>query len=227
MVSPAPAAAARTGRSTNSDADGFALTAYHVYLSSLAAGAQSAAARASLVIDGVSDTCPDVLDDLAKLSAGQLEKSALTAFGQEVDADLEIAYVSGNTSALSRFANVLDGLTWSTPAQYNTTIRLISSERALIGMTPSNLCEDATSLDAAPLSEPTTTRRFLGRYRAASAALNSALSAFESLLAEFETKSETKVVAQIDVLVSQYAAQSSSTEQSDATAVLSELGVSS
>ncbi len=222
---PAAASAATTAQSSNASTDLSALTAYHTYLSSLTADASSAAARDTQILDGVTNTCSDVLADLNKLSAGQLKKSALTAFGSEVDAGLDLAYISAGTAALNRFATALDGLSWSTTSQFNTTMTLIAGERALLDTTPPRLCPDAIALDAAPLSEPTTTRHFLSRYHRASSALNSDLSAFQALLTKFETKSEGKLVAQINALVSGYSSQSTSTEQSDADAVLSELGV--
>jgi hypothetical protein len=106
-------------------------------------------------------------------------------------------------------------------------MRLISGERTLQAMAQSRLCPDAIALDAAPLSEPTSTKRFLSRYERATADLNADLSAFQTLLAKFETKSETKLVAQINAQVSEYSAQSAATEQAAAESLLSELGLDS
>ena len=223
-----PGAGARTAtQSTNTSADQAAMTAYRTYLSALTVAAPTAAARASQVVAGVNTSCPGALSDLSKLSAGQLQKSALTAFGHEIDADLSIAYVGAGTAALNRFAQTLDGLTWSTQAQSSTTTHLIASERALASLDPSSLCMDATSLDGAPLSEPTTTKRFLARYGAVTQALATNLSSFKALLAKFETAAESKLVAQVNSLVAQYATLSETTEQTDATALLSDLGVAS
>ena len=225
-VVPSAASAATPGRAGNAASDLVALTAYSTYLSSLTAAAPSAAARAGQLVAGVDSTCPDGLADLAKLSAAQLQKSALTAFGREVDAALDLAYVSVGTPAVNRFAITLDALTWSSPAQSAVTANLIGAERGLATTAAPDLCTDATALDAAPLSEPTTTQRFLARYRRASSSLATALSAFQTLLADFETKAESRLVAQINALVSQYSSQSASVESADADSVLSDLGVS-
>ncbi len=220
------ASARSAPQSTNTSADQAAMTAYRTYLSALIAAAPTAAARAGQVVSGADSSCPGALSDLTKLSSSQLQNSALTAFGHEIDADLAIAYAGAGTAALNRFAQTLGGLTWSTQAQSSTPLHLIASERALAGLTPSDLCADATSLDGAPLSEPTTTKRFLARYSAVTQALETNLSSFKVLLAKFETAGERKLVAQINSLVAQYATLSETTEQTDATALLSDLGVS-
>ncbi len=224
----APVASAQSARpASNTGADQAAMAAYRSYLSAITLGAPAAAARANLVVTGVAASCPGALSDLNQLSSGQLAKSALTAFGREVDAALDLAYVGAQGAALNHFAAALSGLTWATPSQSATPTHLINSERALAALTPPSLCRDATSLDGAPLSEPTTTKRFLARYRAVSASLSVNLASFQSLLLKFETAAASKVVTQINTLVSQYSALSSATEQSDADAVLSDLGIAS
>jgi hypothetical protein len=169
----------------------------------------------------------NALTDLNKLSASQLKKSALTAFADEVDADLALAYVGTGAAPLTKFAAALNGLSWSTPTQLNTTLHLIGGERALLGLDQSHICPDAIALDAAPLSEPTATKRFLARYDRVADALSTDLTAFQALLVKFETKSESKLVTDINSLVSDYSAQSTATEQTDADAALSGLGVDS
>jgi hypothetical protein len=221
------AASAATSRNANPGAAGSALAAYHTYLSALIAGESTASARADQLVEGVTGMCSDQLSGLNKLSADQLSKPALTAFGNEVDADLDLAYLGAGNAALNRFASVLNGLTWATPAQSNTTARLVSSERALLGLSRSHICADAATLDLEPLSEPLATKRFLNRYRKLSNALGTDLSAFQTLLAKFQNKSQSKLVDQINVLVSDYSIQSAATEQADADSLLSQLGLDS
>jgi hypothetical protein len=221
------ASAASSPQSTNAGAEQSALSAYRTYLSALNAAGSSAAARDEQVVVGVASTCANALADLSELSTGQLNTTALTAFGNEVDADLDLAYVSAGAKPLTRFATALSGLTWSTPAEYSTTMQLISGERALLDLSQPHLCVDAIALDGAPLSEPTSTRRFLSRYARASTALNTDLAAFQSLLAKFETKSESRIVVQINALVSGYSSIATANEQTAAGSVLSDLGVSS
>jgi hypothetical protein len=227
LLAPASAAAQARPRSLNASADQAAMTAYRTYLSGLTAGALGAAARASQVEIHVSSTCPDALTDLAQLSADQVKASALTAFGNEVDAELQLAYISGNATALNRLGGALDALSWSTVTPAATTTAFIRAERALAAVTSSNLCKDAAALDAAPLSEPMSTRRFLARYHAATRALNLSRAAFQSLLAKFQSPTETRLVAQINGLAAQYVSQASAVEQTDADAVLAALGLSS
>jgi hypothetical protein len=179
------------------------------------------------VVSGVSASCPDALSDLSKLSAGQVDAPALAAFGNEVDADVQLAYISGNAAALNKLGGVLDGLSWSTATPADTTTAFIGTERALAALAPPSLCKDAAALDAAPLSEPLSSKHFLARYHAATHALNSARVAFQALLARFETTAETKLVAQINALAAQYVSQAGATEQTDADAALSALGLSS
>jgi hypothetical protein len=216
-----------SAQSAGSSADLAALNAYHTYLGALNAEVQSSESHDALIVDGVTNTCPGALEDLNNLSSSQLKKSALTDFADEVDADLDIAYMAPSKTPLTNFASTLTGLTWSSTSQFQTTTQLISTERAMLRLAQSNICADATTLDAAPLSEPQTTGTFLKRYRRAASNLRSALGAFQSLLSKFETSSERKLVTQINSLVSQFSTQSGSTEQSDASTVMSELGVNS
>jgi hypothetical protein len=214
-----------TPASAATSADQTALSAYHGYLADLSGDAQSSAARDTQVVDGVDSACPAALSDLNELPAAQLNQSALTDFADEVDADLDIAYMAATKPALTTFASTLTSLQWTTATQDDTATRLIQTERTLAGMTGSVICDDATTLDAAPLSEPAATAKFLTRYRRVTGNLHAAVEGFQALLSQFETKPEAKLVAQINTLVSQFSTQSGSVEATDASTVLSELGL--
>jgi hypothetical protein len=227
VVHLAPRAGHAPSESSAVGADLTALNAYNRYLTALVGAEHASAGRDQQIITTVSTTCSDALADLSQLSSSQLKQSALTDFADEVDADLDLAYMSATRSAGNRFASTLSGISWPTSAEQRTTSRLISGERTLLGVGESNLCGDASTLDAAPLSEPSATLKFLKRYRAAAAGLHSDLTGFQSLLSKFETASEQSVVVSINSLVTGFSDQSSQQEQTDATTVLSELGVSS
>ncbi|HET9073367.1 MAG TPA: hypothetical protein VFN48_02215 [Solirubrobacteraceae bacterium] len=189
--------------------------------------AGGASARVSAVVAGVSNHCPGALSDLNRLSAAQLRRSALASFGQEIDADLGLAYLSRSRQALRAFAGALRSLSWPTPTQAATPDRLIHADAAILGLPHADLCADARTLDSAPLSEPRTTAEFLRGYRVRMSNQGRALSAFSSLLGEYETASESGLVNQIDALVSRYGSQSRRAEQSAAGRILSVLGVAS
>jgi hypothetical protein len=218
---------AASAQSVNTSADLAALNAYHTYLDALNADSISSANGASLILDGVTNTCPGALSGLTGLSAAQLKKSALSDFADEVDADLGLAYLAPSRPALNAFATSLTGLNWSTSTQDATTTHLISAERGMLRVAAPNLCADATTLDAAPLSEPDTTGTFLRHYRRAAGNVRLALKAFQALVDRFETKSEHRLVSQINTLVAEFSSVSSLTEKTDAAAILSALGVSS
>lgn len=226
LAAPGTASAHPAAHSTDTTADLGAMSAYRSYLALLTAGAPGAQAQAHQLEATVAGSCANALIDLSRLSGAQVRPSALTAFGDEVDADVGLAYISGASAALNRLGGSLDALSWSTPAPEQTTTQFVGAERALAGLAPSDLCSDAAALDAAPLSEPTTTRRFLARYQAAVRTLDGARTAFQALLGQFETPSESKLVAQINALAAQYASEAEVSEQTDADSLLSALGIS-
>ncbi len=213
-------------QASSTTADQRALTGYHTYLMALTADAHVSAGRDNAVVTAVELDCPDALADLTQLSAAQLKQSALSDFGDEVDAALAMAYLSPSRPALGAFATSLTGLKWSSASETTTTQHLITTERALLRVPPADLCADAMTLDATPLSEPTTTASFLKHYRVASRNESLALKAFQMLLGRYETTGEAELVAGINTLVTQFTSQSSATESADASAILSDLGVS-
>lgn len=221
---PAAATARPSARSARA-ADVGALFAYRDYLSGLIGLGRRASARVAMVSSGVAHTCPRALSDLTRLSASQVRRSALTSFGDEIDADLVLAYMSPSTAVLADFSSALAGLRWPTTAQAQIPSRLLSADRALIAQPAPDLCADAHSLDGAPLSEPTSTARFLARFRGDARRQAQALQRFGGLLADFETGSERSLVAQINALVARFAGASSATQRGAANRILSTLGV--
>jgi hypothetical protein len=219
-------AAPQVAQANSITADLRALTGYHTYITALSGDARASAARDGQIVAGVEANCPNALTDLNNLSSDQLKQSALSDFGNEIDADLATAYLAPTRPALNAFGSSLTGLKWSGTNQTTTTSQLISTERKLLNVPESDLCGDASQLDAAPLDEPTGTTSFLMHYRTASRNESAALKAFQTLLSKYEISSEDKLVSQINTLVSQFSSQSGSTEQADASAILSDLGVS-
>jgi hypothetical protein len=218
-------AAPGIAQANSTTADLRALTGYHTYLTALIAQSRISQARDDEVVSTVALNCPNALADLNQLSPAQLKQSALSDFGDEVDADLAMAYLGPSRPALSAFATSLFDLKWSTSTQTETTVHLISTERALLRVGPADLCADAATLDAAPLNEPTTTASFLRRYRMASRSESAALKAFQTLLGKYETTTEAELVSGINTLVTQFTSQSTTTASADAGAILSDLGV--
>lgn len=222
LLALAPAASAQ---GLNVSADYGAMTAYHSFLNTMVSASTSSSGRAGQIISAVGNSCPGALSDLSSLSASQLNRTALSSLGAEIDADLDISYLAPSSAALNRFAGALGALDWAGTGPVHTTNRLIAAERSLVHLQQSDICKDATLLDAAPRSEPARTGAFLTRYNHAEESLTNAVSGFQALLVRYETTSEHKLVSQINALVTEFSAQSSATEQSDGEQVLGELGV--
>lgn len=203
-----------------------ALEDYHSYLGALAADATASARRSEGLVSGVERGCPRRLVDLNGYSAGQLDASALGALGDEVDADLALAYLAPTRPALSTFLGRLGRVGLSASAARRTADGLIRAEGTMASLAPPRLCADATTLDADPLSEPASTAGFLRRYRSASTALSGALGAFGRLLAGDASSAARRLISTVNVEVARFAATAQTVGRTDATAILVALGIS-
>jgi hypothetical protein len=219
-----PGRAAAQG--TDGQADATALVAYHRYLSALAGPlAAPAANRVEGVVELVSNRCADALAETNRLSPGQMDASAFSAFGAEVDGALTLAQLSAGIPALDRLAGALHHLTWTGGEPAGVTARFLTAERRLVGLPRPALCADATTLGVAPLSEPEGTRRFLGRYGPALAAARSALGSFRALLSRYASPGEARLLGSINALAARYRRNAAASEGTAAGTILAELGL--
>ncbi len=175
----------------------------------------------------MSDGCADALAPTNRLSPGQMDASAFSAFGAEVDDTLTLAQISAGLPALGRLSAALSRLSWPDGAAGGVIGRFLTAEHHLVKLAPPSLCADATTLGVAPLSEPAGTRRFLPRYRPAMAAAESALGAFRALLSRYASTGEGRLLSSINLLAARYARNAAATNRTAAGTILTELGIRS
>jgi hypothetical protein len=188
----------------NVTSDATALKAYDAYVTSLVAGMRASRRADNTLVQTVATGCGQVLVPLRSLPAGQINKTILSDFGQEIGGDLTVQFNARALPAFERMATKLQRLRWSGAGLASVVSTMISAVHASLAVTPAQLCADAHTLMATPLVEPPATTAFLARYQATSAASTQQLNQFLKLLGQFETPADSGLITSINRLAPRY-----------------------
>ena len=227
------AATARTGTtpttttppSLNSASDHMALTAYKTYIQALVSKALLGRQRDATLVSTVASTCQNALSQLNGEPSTPVRQAVLSNFGEEIGGDLALGFLSEATHPFAQLSAALGRLQWSSPAPANAIRQLLASERTVLKMPQSTLCADASQVSSYPRVIPAATQAFLQRYLAASANVGTRFHTFLAVLQRHETKADRPLVAQIDLLVTQFNAASTSAQQTYSQSIMSDLGL--
>jgi hypothetical protein len=211
--------------SLNAVSDHTALTAYQAYIQSLVANANLGRQRDAALVSTVASSCQNALGQLSGEPSTPVRQAVLANFGEEIGGDLALAFLSEAKRPFAQLSTVLGGLQWSYGAPAKAIRQLLSAERTVLRMPPSDLCANASQVSSYPRVIPTATQAFLSRYLAASANVSSRFHDFLTVLQRHETKADRPLVAEIDALVAQFGAASAAAEQTYSESVMSNLGL--
>jgi hypothetical protein len=192
----------------------------------LAAGLPASERSDAAFVSAVDGGCADVLAPLNSLPASAVNTSALRTFGEEIGGDVGVAFVDQKVyKSFARLAAALSNLQWSSPETSQTITAFIKSEEATLRLTPSDLCADARAVAANPEATPAPTERWVVTLNEDYAASRSRLNGFLHILSRFQTKADVGVIASINRLATLVNSSQLSTRNTDASEILSDLGL--
>jgi len=218
-----------TTATTNSDrtSDRSALSDYRAYLLALVDGAPAGGRAAALFAASVNERCSRVLGPIASLSSSRVSSAALSDLGQEIGADLALEFLSEADQPFAQLSSSLTGLAWAEPAPAQAIHQLLSTEGAVLALSPSGLCADARELATRPGRVPPGSVAFLSVYASDSAALKQQFNEFLAVLSRYATANDNNLIGEVNYLVARFGAVEARYEHRDASAILASLGLSS
>ena len=218
-----------TTATTNSDrtSDRSALSDYRAYLLALVDGAPAGGRAAALFAASVNERCSRVLGPIASLSSSRVSSAALSDLGQEIGADLALEFLSEADQPFTQLSSSLTGLAWAEPAPAQAIHQLLSTEGAVLALSPSGLCADARELATRPGRVPPGSVAFLSVYASDSAALKQQFNEFLAVLSRYATANDNNLIGEVNYLVARFGAVEARYEHRDASAILASLGLSS
>jgi hypothetical protein len=214
-----------TPPSLNSASDHLALTAYKSYIQALVLNANLGRQRDAALVSTIASSCQNALSQLRGEPSTPVRQAVLANFGEEIGGDLALAFLSEAKRPFAQLSAALAGLPWSYRAPAYAIRQLLRAEKTVLRMPPSDLCANASQVSSYPRVIPIATQSFLSGYLAASANVSSRFHNFLTVLQSHETKADRPLVAEIDTLVAQFSAASTSAEQTYSQSVMSELGL--
>lgn len=224
-TTPSTSTTPTTTPSLNSTSDHLALTAYKSYIQALVLNANLGRQRDAALVSTVASSCQNALSQLRGEPSTPVRQAVLANLGEEIGGDLALAFLSEAKRPFAQLSAVLGGLPWSYRAPANAIKQLLRAEKTVLRMPPSDLCSNASQVSSFPRVIPVATQSFLSGYLAASANVSNRFHDFLTVLQAHETKADRPLVAEIDTLVAQFAAASTSAEQTYSQSVMSELGL--
>jgi hypothetical protein len=188
---PATAAA-----SQDQSSDRAALTAYHRYLAGVSAHLPDARKADAAFVSSISGRCPNALASLKQAPASSVNQTALFDFGEELGGDTGVVAYGPARAELAKMAGTLRKLPWSSPQTAKIINRYLTAQGKLFGLAPSDLCADAQALVASHAETvPAGTSEWLGKFRRAVSAQQSAGSSFAATLRKFQTPADKGLAA--------------------------------
>jgi hypothetical protein len=223
LILPSAAIAAPVDRTS----DHVALRAYQRYFSWLVSQAPAWRRDGDAFVASISGSCPNVLAAVNLLPVSSVNKGAVTSFGEEIGADLgAVANVSSRVP-LGNMAKTLSGLRWSSHQTSEQIKRFLAATRKLVRLAPSDVCADARALAASNAQvTPPGTLRFLATVGRVSSAARAGGSAFETILARFQTAADRPVIDGINRLKHRLTSALRAFATAEVGKVLSALGLS-
>ena len=190
-VWPATAAA-----SQDQSSDRAALTAYHDYLTGVSARLSGARKADAAFVSSISGRCANALAPLKQAPASSVNQTALFDFGEELGGDTGVVAYGPARAELAKMAGTLRKLRWSSPQSAKTINRYLAAQGRLFSLAPSDLCADAHGLVASHAETiPAGASQWLGKFRRAVSAQQSAGASFAALLRKFETPADRGLAA--------------------------------
>jgi hypothetical protein len=125
-----------------------ALHVYKGYLTAVIRGERGSVKQADTFIASIAAKCPNVLAPLNQVPPSSLNQSALTAFGVELGADIDLALFKSDRRAVRRLSAKVGRLHWSSRSRAKSIKRSLAAQRHAFALAPSDLCADAQALAA-------------------------------------------------------------------------------
>lgn len=216
-----------TPSQTDAASDRAGLVDYREYLRALVNDEELGAQRDQTFTNTIKQGCAGVLKPVSTLAPSKVSSTVLSDLGEEIGGDLTLQFLSEADKPFAQLSSEFDSLPWTEAPPPEAIDGLLSAERALLALAPSQLCIDARSLALHPKLEPAGSEAFLAHYLDDSATLKLALNEFLSVLSRFASSDESKLIKTIDHLVATFASTSAATERTDADTVLTTLGLNS
>lgn len=210
-TTPTPTTITPVRLTQNELADRRALSAYASYLTTLLSLQAVGQTNDSAFTTTVSEQCKAALAPLAQPpdEIDTTVQHTLTALGEEMGDDLSINFDAAALPAFTKFSDVLTRLHWKPLSGAALVVKhYTAKESAVLELTASNLCLDATDAQLKPSVIPDATRTFIKSYADASEQANYALSAMMTLLQTYEVPSEKALVGRISVLAGELSTDS-------------------
>jgi hypothetical protein len=199
----------------NELADRRALNAYAAYLTTLLAQQTETAGETndSSFTATISSTCKAALEPLTQPpdEVNASVQHTLTVLGEEMGDDLSINFDLAATPAFTKFTDVLTHLHWKLFSGAELVVkRYVNKESAVLALSSSNLCLDASDAQLKPAVVPDGTKLFIKTYDDASGQANLGLTGLMTLMQSYEIPSEKALVARIATLAGELMTQSRS-----------------
>lgn len=203
--------------------DRVALSAYKQFLGALHSQASASRQAADAYIASISAACPNVLAPLR--SRPLVSVNAIETVGAEGGVDMALAASVPDRAALTRFANRVLPLPWSSRSSELIVKRYFAAEHAIDFMPASDLCGDARALVASNGQTPAGTAHALAAISRAGKAETKALAAMTRLLGRFSTRADKPVVRAIKKLANEVNTDDNALVLSDVPKLLVTLGI--
>ena len=218
----AGAAAARDAASGRA-----ALRAYRRYVRGLVSDIPAWRRADDAFVASISTGCPNALAATQVLTSSTANQGAVTAFGEELVIDLEVVARASDRVPLARMADTLSRLRWSSHATSVKVKRYVTSYRALLGLSTSDVCADAGALVTSDgQTTPPGTLRWLASYARAERPAAATDQAFVRILNRFRSPADLPEIAAINRLSARAQSATESLLTAETPKLLSALGIS-
>ena len=193
---------AATPTTLDQRSDAAALKAYDAYLGAVAKHEAAWTRSSDGFTRAIAKQCPNVLAAVNVLPPGSVSKAAITAFGEELSFDIELAFVAPDHPFQRTLARSLRHLRWSSAAIAKVASGWQDATQKLFSMPHSDLCADANALAASDAQQtPSGTLAWLASFGRASSAVSHGAGRFEQLITRFETRADSGTVKSINGLL--------------------------
>lgn len=210
----------------NLASDQVALRAYRRYLRGLVSDIPAWRRADDSFIASITTTCPNALAAINALPVSSINQSTLSAFGEELVADLAVMSSMPDRAPLVSMAKTLSSLRWSDHKTGLKIQRYISTTRTVSALAPSDLCADAQALAASDTqTTPPGTLQWVATYGRDANRAAAANAAFIKTLTRFESPADMPVAAAINRLGARLRSAIKAVFTAEAPKLLSALGI--
>ncbi len=208
--------------------DHAALVAYHSYVVGVLSSVPAMKTAIDKYVSSVAATCPGVLAPVFSLPAGAVNQGAALAFIEEVGVDLGVV---GNTvlrRRVTKLAETLTPLRWSSRQTGGTIGHFVTAQRRLFRLAPSHLCADMQAFAASNAQRAAPgALRWLAKAGAALTAQHREFAAFAQVLKRFQAPADAGLVSDTNQTFRRFKAALQSAVKPEATRLLKALGTAS